>query len=116
VGGKSSDSVKVESYNMDERITVRQPTTARSASGAETITWSDWRTLWAMVEYPKTGNSEGIISDQEMITRRVRFVVRYTGTIREKWCISFNDEIYDILRVVPIGRNHYEDITAELRI
>jgi SPP1 family predicted phage head-tail adaptor len=107
--------MKAEKYNMDERIVIRQPTTARSASGAETITWSDWRTLWAAVEYPKTGNDEGIISDQEMVTRRVRFIVRYTGTIQEKWCIGFNDEIYDILRVVPIGRSHYEDIIAELR-
>lgn len=107
--------MKKERYNMDERILVQYPTSTRSATGAAIDTWSDWRTIWAQVEYPKQGNSEEVSTDQEQITRRVRFVIRYTGTIQEKWRIIHEGDTHDILRIVPIGRRDFEDITAEVR-
>lgn len=101
--------------SLDKRITIQNYTTSRTGSGAQEESWDDWRTVWAKIEYPNTGNTEDIMTDQQMITRRARFVIRYTGQVQEKWRIVYNDEVYDILRVVPMGRARFEDITAELR-
>jgi SPP1 family predicted phage head-tail adaptor len=108
--------VKKERYNMDRRLLVQYPVTTRSATGAEAVTWENWRTIWAYVEYPKMGNGEEISTDQEQITRRVRFVIRWTGEIQEKWRFVFLGDTLDILRIAPLGgRQEYEDITAEIR-
>jgi SPP1 family predicted phage head-tail adaptor len=112
---KNKFDMKQKTYNMDKRILIQRPTTSRSATGAENVAWSDYRTVWAQVDYPNTGNSEEISTDQEQITRRVRFLIRYTGDVREKWRISYEGDTLDILRIIPIGRHEYEEITAEVR-
>ena len=108
--------MKTERYNMDRKILIQYPVTSRSTTGAEVVTWEDWRTIWAQVEYQKQGNGEEVSTDQEQITRRVRFIIRWTGTIQEKWRIVYLSDTLDILRIVPLGgRQEYEDITAEIR-
>lgn len=101
--------------SMDERILIQSLTTSRSTTGAEVVTWVDWRTVWAMVDYPRTGSDETTLSDQEMAVRRARFTIRYTGTVREKWRIVHDGDTYDIQVITPLGRRKFEEITAELR-
>ena len=108
--------MKTEKYNMDRRISIQNYTTTRSDSGAEVETWADWRTVWAQVDYPNTGNSEEVMTDQQMITRRAKFTIRFTGTVAEKWRIIYLGDVFDIIRIVPVGgRQQYEEITGELR-
>ncbi len=38
-----------------------------------------------------------------------------SGRIQEKWRIIHEGDTHDILRIVPIGRRDFEDITAEVR-
>lgn len=101
--------------NLDKRITIQSLTTARSETGAEVPTWADWRTVWAMVEYPKTGSDEVILTDQEQSIRRVKVTIRYTGTVKEKWRFMLDDETYDITAIIPLGRQKFETLWAEVR-
>lgn len=101
--------------SLDKRITIQSLTTARSETGAEVPTWADWRTVWARVEYPKTGSDEQILTDQEQSIRRVKVTIRYTGTVKEKWRFMIDDETYDITAITPLGRQKFEVIWAEVR-
>jgi SPP1 family predicted phage head-tail adaptor len=101
--------------SLDKRITIQSLTTARSATGAEVPTWADWRTVWAAVEYPKTGSDETILTDQEQAIRRAKFTIRYTGHVQEKWRIVYESDTYDITVIVPTGRRKFEFIWAEVR-
>jgi SPP1 family predicted phage head-tail adaptor len=101
--------------DLDKRITIQSLTTTRSATGAEVPVWADWRTVWAAVEYPKTGSDEATLTDQEQAIRRAKFTIRYTGTVLEKWRIVYEGDTYDITAINPIGRRDFETLWAEVR-
>ena len=100
---------------MDMLITIQYPETTRSATGAEVVTWTDYRTVWAKVDYPQTTSRESMMGDQELEVRRAMFSIRYTGAVRAKWRLVFDSEIYDIVKVTPLGRDKFEQILAEVR-
>lgn len=103
--------------SLDKRVTVQTLTTTRGAAGGEVITWSDLRTVWAMVEYMATGNDETIIGDQPTVMYRTRITMRYQGDVTEKMRIVYNvdgtnTDTFDIVYKEILGRRQFERFTC----
>lgn len=104
--------------SMDKRVTIQTLTTTRSASGGEVATWVDYRTDWAQVEYPITGNDEAVIGDQQTVIYRAKITMRYRGDVTEKMRIVYdidgtNTDTFDILFKQILGRRKFEVFTCE---
>ena len=100
---------------MDTKIYLQQITETRNRTGGVTETWDDWLESWAMIDYPQTGTDEKQSANQQTAFLRVKFTIRYRDGITEKHRVRYGDRFFDILSVVPIGRNHILEITAEKR-
>lgn len=84
---------------LRHRITLQSRSIARTASGAETVTWSDEKTVWAAIE-PQRGREymDGLQVHDEQITA---ITIRYYNGVVPEWRVYWDKETrtYDILEV-----------------
>jgi len=101
---------------MDEEITIQSFTATRDASGQQVLTFSDYVTTLARVQWPEAGLKETYSADQQTAFRKVVFWVRYDPDINEKMRILYRQiEIADILGKRTEGRDRFLAITCQLR-
>lgn len=100
---------------LNERVTLQTFTTSRDTNGAEIITWADAWTDWCRVDYSRTGNEESLTGDQFIVFTRVKFTLRYRGTINEKMRFVYDGENYDIMYKEILGQRKFETFTCENR-
>lgn len=84
---------------MNERITIESVSESRSASGAVSESWSTFATVWASIDYQKSGTDEKEMVTKQTTVRNVEFTVRHRTDITEKMRINFDSRYYDIDRI-----------------
>lgn len=100
---------------LDRRITIQTRSTNTDAYGAAVETWTDTVTVWAQVEYPKTGSGEQYYDNVAIASTAVIFTIRYRAIDPALNRIDYGGEVYDIERIAEIGRRNFTAITAKLR-
>ena len=100
---------------LDRRIIIQTRSTSADAYGSPVETWADTVTVWAGVEYPKTGSGEQYYDAVAIATTAVIFTIRYRAVDPATNRIEYNGEVYDIERIGEIGRRNFTTITAKLR-
>lgn len=100
---------------LDQPITIERATAGQSASGAPTETWATLITAWARVSYPgaREQYESGQVQGQIDALFRIRWRGDYTPATKDR--VVFDSVNYDIVSVVPVGRNEAWDILARAR-
>lgn len=101
---------------MDEEITIQSYTESRNASGEQVLTFSDYVTTLARVQWPEAGMKETYSADQQTAFRRIVFWVRYDSAINEKMRVIYGGvNICDIIGIRTEGRYRFTIITCQMR-
>jgi SPP1 family predicted phage head-tail adaptor len=82
------------SGQFDQRISLQQKRTVRDSYGQETVTWSEFATVWAKAE-PLAGR-EYFSAQQMQSAATVRFRVRYRAGIDDTMRVVWRDKPYEI--------------------
>lgn len=98
---------------MDKKVIVQRATVTRGDFGQEVLTFADWKTRWAAVDY--ASGSEGLEADKETAAMTVYFTMREVSGITEKDRISHAGNYYNIRAIIPHGRKHFQTIETEFR-
>lgn len=103
---------------MDEEITIQTYTTARGASGEQTLTWSTYATLLARVKWPEAGMKETYSADEQTAFRKIVFEIRYDSalnTAQKMRVIYRTNEVCDIIGIGTLGRDRFMVLTCQMR-
>lgn len=98
---------------MDRKIVIQRATVSRDAHGGEVLTWADYKTRWAEVQY--AGGAEGQASNKETASLTVVFRFRHISDLTEKDRIVFDSKYLDIVSIIPEGRKHFQTVQTEFR-
>lgn len=105
----------IDPGELDSRVTVQVASGASDGYGDEAQAWYDLATLWAKVEWPETGGTEGEDAKQVLQTQRVHFTIRYYSALTPKMRISCSGKIYDIEGIAEVGgRNRFMKVVTKL--
>jgi SPP1 family predicted phage head-tail adaptor len=77
------------------------------------LTWRDLATVWAGVEYSKTGSDESMAAERETSFRRVAFLIRFRADVEEKMIVVYRGEQYDIEAIGEDGRKGFLILQTE---
>lgn len=100
---------------LDRQVVLRDYTESTNDYGEETISWSDLATVWARVEYPKTGTDERESAAQPTAFQTIYFTIRYRSDVEPKMRIQYGSDELDIIAVSEIGRRAFTVIEAQKR-
>ncbi|HNS47020.1 MAG TPA: phage head closure protein [Bacteroidales bacterium] len=98
---------------MDRKIVIQRATVSRDAHGGEVLTWADYKTRWAEVQY--AGGAEGQAANKETASLTVVFRFRHISDLTEKDRISYDGKYMDIVGIIPEGRKHFQTVQTEFR-
>ena len=107
--------VGLDPGKLDRRITIQTRSTSVDSYGTPIETWGDTVTVWAGIEYPKTGSGEQYFDNVPIATTTVVFTIRNRAVDPATNRIEYGNDIYDIERIGEIGRRNFTTITAKLR-
>ncbi len=104
-------SKRVHIGHLDRRIVLQSPESTRSNTGQEVLEWNDVATVWAAVDYARTGSREQVEGDQLVASNSVVFIIRYRTGLNEKMRLLYQSEPYNItiIRELP---NKYLELTT----
>ncbi len=90
--------------SLRHRVTIEQAVATQSASGAETVAWVEYGTVWASLE-PLRGR-EGLVADQPLAEIDTKITIRWSPFLSQivaKWRIRHQETIYDIKSPIPVN-------------
>lgn len=83
---------------LRHRLTIQQKSVTRTGSGAETVTWADYDTLWGSIE-PLSGRELEMAKQiHDEIT--VRIWIRYRSGVIPEMRVSWSSRTFDVLSVL----------------
>ena len=111
-------TAKVKIGYLDRRVTLYSPVETVQGNGERVITWTSQGDRWAKVDFPKTGNDERFMADQQVAETRTNFTLRYESakTATEGWMIEYDGFQYDVRNILEEGRNAYLVFQCEKRV
>lgn len=86
------------------RVRIEKPTSARSSTGAVTITWSEFDTLWASIETLKTYERQS--AESSWPGADVKIGIKYVAGLLPTMRIVYSGKIYSILGINDIEERH----------
>lgn len=100
---------------LDKKVTFQQKIFTTDASNQHKVTgWEDIETnpeVWAQVDY-KTG-SEAFQSDQLVAVKTASIGIRYRTDLTTENRVIVDNEIFDILTIIEVGRKRFLRLTCE---
>lgn len=97
---------------LDRRITIQTVTLTQDSFGQAIESWADYKTVWAMVEYPSA--SERFISAGLHSARAAIFTIRDLDDLNETMRIVYQDLYWKITGIRESGRKQGFEISAEV--
>lgn len=90
---------------LRKRVILQVKTVTRSASGEETITWSDHATVWASIEPLQGREYFTAQKEQSEVTTRIR--IRFRRNITSEWRVKESvKRIYLIETIIDPDERH----------
>ena len=102
--------------HLDRRVTLQNYSTTRNVYGELIESYSDYRTVWAKVDF--TGGSQSDEFDRITAISKVKFFIRNLdlADLTEKTRISYDSKLYYIQAINEIeGRESFLEIITEQR-
>ena len=102
--------------HLDRRVTLQNYSTTRNVYGEVIESYSDYRTVWAKVDF--TGGSQSDEFDRITAISKVKFFIRNLdlADLTEKTRISYDSKLYYIQAINEIeGRDSFLEIITEQR-
>ena len=107
--------MSTEIGKFDRQIDIKERTTTRDAKGGgfkDTFT-TKHENVPCQVDYRR--GREKVEQDRKTARTYVDFHIRYIEGIQPDWTIFFDDMVYDIEKIVVMGRRERQIITAYVR-
>lgn len=104
----------MDSYRLDRQITFRRAVQTRDDFGGVVETWEDFATVWASKRDVKA--SEHFKAAQVIAVGTTVFHVRWRNDITPDMRLVFEDQEYDIMPPMELGRRDGLEIMAVARI
>ena len=98
---------------MDRFITIEQFTAVQDSYGQETLTWTEFASVWA--EKADIKARERFSAQQDIAEETTRFRLRYLEGVTPKMRIVHDGKTYDIEGIAELGRRAGLEITATAR-
>ena len=102
--------------HLDRRVTLQNYSTTRNVYGELIESYSDYRTVWAKVDFD--GGSQSDEFDRITAISKVKFFIRNLdlADLTEKTRISYDSKLYYIQAINEIeGRDSFLEIITEQR-
>jgi SPP1 family predicted phage head-tail adaptor len=100
---------------LDLRVELFQPTSVPNNSGQVIKNWASAGTFYAeRIILPQAG-SETMPYDQMVSAGIVTWRLRFPNSVAAKWKLTYNNEDYDIVSVLPEGRRRFIIVKTRLR-
>jgi SPP1 family predicted phage head-tail adaptor len=100
---------------LDLRVELFQPTSVPNNSGQVIKNWASAGTFYAeRIILPQAG-SETMPYDQMVSAGMVTWRLRFPNSVAAKWKLTYNNEDYDIVSVLPEGRRRFIIVKTRLR-
>lgn len=96
---------------LDRRISLYSDSGSTSTTGEILYTDIFYGEVWA--KYEPAPENETIIDEFDQLKTPATFTIRYIKTINEGWRLKYNNKLYAILSIEPIGRENYLILRCE---
>lgn len=96
---------------LDRRIVIQVATKTRGAAGGESKSWATLATVWA--EYKPVRGTEEFRGVERYSEVEVKFLIRHRSDVTPQNRITYGGKTYDIVEVLPVGRNEALEILAK---
>lgn len=92
---------------LRHRVTLQTPVKVKDTSyGSETVTWSDFATVWASFTVRKA--NENFQSQQEKSEVIADMTMRYRAGVNSTMRAVYNGQAFEILSVIDTDERHVE--------
>ncbi|MGV7234749.1 MAG: phage head closure protein [Nitrosomonadaceae bacterium] len=98
---------------LDRRILLEKATWTQQANNELTAGWAEYGYRWAKFE--QTGENEVLEDEALNIYSRVKFTVRFERINESDYRVKYNNKVYNINGINPIGRENYIELDCESR-
>jgi SPP1 family predicted phage head-tail adaptor len=85
---------------LRHRLTLQSPTVTRDSYGAETIAWTDERTVWGSVEPLEGREYLEARATTQTITHQIRIRYQKGKTVHPSWRVSYDSRTFVIESVM----------------
>lgn len=98
---------------LDRRIMLEMPAKVANSYGEQTLTWSDYREVWAMVEW--NGGKEQEETQRITATSKLHFYIRNIETsVNTEYRVLYKTKYYYIKVINEIdGRDKFLELITE---
>lgn len=96
--------------NMDRKIMIQSPPTAKDDGGELSGSWTLECSPWAMVKHDSSSesNDEGTEAMADVLT----FTIRHRPGITSGMRVVYGGDTYEILGIKEVGREEYLELSA----
>ncbi|MDA8212164.1 MAG: phage head closure protein [Clostridia bacterium] len=91
---------------LRHRVKIQQKSVTRDSFGAESVTWSDVATVWAVVEPLRGREFFGAQQVNAEVTTRIR--IRYRSGVVPTMRALYGSRVYDIQSVINLDERNRE--------
>lgn len=103
----------MQAGKLDRRVTIQTAVKTTDAAGQINKAYAGGISVWAGIKYDS--GSYDIADQQDTTVSRAEITIRYLSTLTIDSRILFENRIWTIENIQPIGRNAYQVIKAETR-
>ena len=84
---------------MTEMVVLMQPSTATNGFGSDVVTFADFRTVHAEVQWKSGGTYQQ--ASELFPDGHIEVIIRIAHPVEAKWRIRYNGEVYNVAAVAP---------------
>lgn len=93
---------------LDRRVQLLAPSTARDAAGGETITWSQFAEVWAAKLPVSGGRMYG--AEQKHSEASITYRIRHRTDVVAFQRLQDGDAVFEIIQPEELGRAHFMEL------
>lgn len=96
---------------FDELVLIMKPFREKNAMGQVIETWADFRKTLGKVEEAQVGEKQE--ASKITLARTIVVSTHYDREIDTTFRLKWNEEVYNILSIVPVQGRYFMRVTAE---
>jgi len=98
--------------DLDQRVTLRTPSTSQDAMGQPLVSWADVDTVWASLRY--NSGVESIKAGADTATTKASVRIRHRAGLSNAMQVVHGAIVFNVKAVLPSQRRGYADLVCEV--
>lgn len=104
----------IEAGRLDKRVVIERESVTRDAeTGAESVTWETWATVWAEVLESETASLTGAQVVMAASARPSRVTVRHLAALTVRDRINIGGRLLQIIGIAEVGRREFTRLACK---